>query len=79
MKKAVILLVFFLMQSLYSMPKFDLEPVRGGYQIKLQIPAMLLEAIAVNNKLSDGTPVGETFTKFVIFNYFKEKNCIFKS
>jgi len=51
------------------MPKFDLTPVRDGYQMQLQVPDISMEAVSVEDKLSDGTPVRETFTKIGISGF----------
>jgi len=66
MRRFSILLLILISQILYAMPPFQLEAVRDGYQIDMSIPDIELWSETVKNKLVDGTPVNETFTRMAI-------------
>jgi hypothetical protein len=65
-RRAFILFALFLSHTLSAMPPYSLESIQEGYKITLTIPDVNLEKAVVNDKLKDGTPVNETFTRIAI-------------
>ena len=66
MRRFFIPLLLIFSQILFAMPPYQLEVVQDGYKINLTLPGIVLQSVDVNDKLKDGIPINETFSKISI-------------
>ncbi len=61
-----LILIVMISATLFSMPPYTLEKVRDGYQLSVTVPSPVYQEITVHDRLEDGTPVNETFTRISV-------------
>lgn len=61
MLKKIIIILWIICINLFATLPFHLEQIPNGYQIHVKIPPVQLKEITVTDKLSNGTPIYETF------------------
>ena len=62
----VFLILFCLSQISFAMPEFNLEALRDGYQVKLEIPEIQFREEGVTRRLKNGTISNESYYRISI-------------
>lgn len=66
MNRGILLSVLLFSQLLFAMPPCKLESIPEGYRIRVSIPDIIVDRVAVREKLQDGSPLNETFSRIAI-------------